>query len=156
METRKLRTFAPFLLIDGVLAFAIVMLLQLDWIINNTLYQYDLHFSLNWAMPYWMALRTSLTLLVLAITAVNVIGYYSYKNAGTEGEKAIFICESCGNAWTKLDKIVKTKDKLPKFKVLQTCPSCSEKLTKVEDKQVLQDYNIKIRVASPVPKTQKK
>jgi len=47
MGTERFRVFVPFLLMDGVLVFAVLMLLQLDWIVNNMLYSYGLSFSLN-------------------------------------------------------------------------------------------------------------
>jgi hypothetical protein len=156
MTNRKLSTFAPFLLIDGVLVFALVMLLQLDWIVNNTLYRYDLRFSLDWAMPYWTALRTSLILLVLAIVAVNAIGYYSYRKTGRESENVVFVCKSCGKAWKELEEIVETEGKAPiVIKILQTCPSCGKKLSEAQDKQVVQDYDVKTRVETPVSNTKK-
>ena len=154
MEIERLRAFAPFLLVDGVLVFVVVMLLQLDWIVNNTLYNYSLHFSIDWAVPYWTALRISLVLLVFAIGAVSVIGYGSYRKVRRESEKVVFVCKSCGNAWTELDRIVKTKDKLPKFKVLKTCPSCSKKLPE-EDAQILQDYDMRTQVETSVSSAKK-
>jgi hypothetical protein len=154
METEKLGAFAPFLLIDGVLVFVMVMLLHLDWIVNNVLYDYSLVFSGDWAVPYWTALRISLALLVFAIGAVSVIGYGSYRRVRRESEKVIFVCKSCGNAWTELDRIVKTKDKLPKFKVLKTCPSCSKKPSE-EDAQILQDYGMRTQVETSVSSAKK-
>jgi hypothetical protein len=154
METEKLGAFAPFLLIDGVLVFVMVMLLHLDWIVNNVLYDYSLVFNPDWAEPYWVALRISLALLVFAIAAVSVIGYDSYRKVKRESEKVVFICKSCGNAWTELDRIVKPKDKLPKFKVLKTCPSCSKKLPE-EDEQILQDYGMRTQVETSVSSAKK-
>lgn len=128
METEKLKACAPFLLMDGALVLAMIMLLQLDWIVNNTFYDYNLSFSLNWATPYWTVFRAGLLLIGLTITASTITGYYSYRKAGKESEKVVFLCRHCGNAWTKLYRSVKTKGKLPKFKILISCPSCNEEL----------------------------
>lgn len=145
MKTERLRVFGPFLFIDGVLVLVIVMLLLLDWIVNNVLYDYSLVFSLYWAVPYWTALRISIALLLFAVVAVSVIGFGSYKKVRRESEKAIFVCRSCGMAWTQLDRIVKTGDKLPKFKVLKTCPNCTKKIPE-EEEQILEDYDQGTRV----------
>ena len=128
MSKEKFSAVAPFLLVDGVLIFAIITLLQLDWIVNHTLYNYNLHFSFNWAVPYWAFLRTSLSLLTLAVTAVSILGYVYYRNFRKERERVVYICESCGNAWIELDGSFKINRKLPKFKILKSCPSCNKKL----------------------------
>jgi len=154
METERLRAFGPFLFIDGVLVLVIVMLLLLDWIVNNMLYDYSLVFSLNWAVPYWAALRISLALLLFAVVAVSVIGFGSYKKVRRESEKAIFVCKSCGMAWTQLDRIVKTGDKLPNFKVLKTCPNCTKK-TPEDEEQTLQDYGQRTQIETSLSSPEK-
>lgn len=128
----KFGAVAPFLLVAGVLVFAIVTLLQVDWIVNHTLYNYNLSFSFNWAVPYWTAFRISVILLILAITAVMVLGYFSYKKAERDTERTVFICKSCGDAWVRLNGSVKIGDRLPKFKILKTCPTCNKKLLEEE------------------------
>lgn len=132
MSRGKFGAIAPFLLVDGTLIFAIVMLLQVDWIVHHTLYNYNLHFSFDWAVPYWTALRLSVTLLLLAVTAVTVLGYFSYRKTEREIEKTVFICRSCGDAWVELNGNVKIGDRLPKFKILKNCPSCNKKLLEEE------------------------
>ncbi|RLI16533.1 hypothetical protein DRO44_05135, partial [Candidatus Bathyarchaeota archaeon] len=57
MESRSKYVLAPFLLIDGVLVFGLIMLWELDCLVNYTLYSYNLVFSVDWAVPYWTFLR---------------------------------------------------------------------------------------------------
>jgi hypothetical protein len=147
LESERLRSFGPFLFIDGVLLLVTVMLLLLDWVVNNVLYDYGLVFSLNWAVPYWTALRISLALLLSAVVAVSAIGFASYMKVRRESERAIFVCRSCGTAWTKLDRIVKTEGRLPEFKVLKTCPNCAKKTP--EHEQILQDDGQRTQIENP-------
>lgn len=128
MNSEKLVKLIPFLVLDGAIILVIVLLLQLDWIVNNTLYDYGLQFDLNWAMSYWSILRISLGLLAFALLSITVVGYVSYRKAREESLKAVFICKSCGSALTKLSGSVHAEKTLPKFKVLRSCPLCDEKL----------------------------
>ncbi|MEM3673401.1 MAG: hypothetical protein QW468_04170 [Candidatus Bathyarchaeia archaeon] len=69
----------PFLLVDGVLVFGILILLQLDWIVNHTLYSYNLTFGVDWAVPYWTFLRLIFGAFFLAIIAITVLGFGVYR-----------------------------------------------------------------------------
>ena len=149
MGTERFRVFLPFLLMNGVLIFAVLMLLQLDWIVNNMLYSYGLSFSLDWAVPYWTFLRVTGGLLGFAIAAVTVVGYGSYKKARKESEKVVFLCKSCGNGWSKIDGRINVKSKLPKFKILKSCPSCNKNLLD-EESAVIETEAVKARVETPV------
>lgn len=128
MATKRIRMLAPYLLSNVFLAFTVLMLWYLDWIVNHILYHYNLSFSLDWATPYWTALRTILILIGLTIVTTTVTGYSSYKKAKKQTEKTIYLCKSCGNAWTEVDANVKVKEKLPKFKILKNCPSCNKRI----------------------------
>ena len=55
---------------DAVLIVAIVLLLQIDKLVNGTLYDYGLSFSNYWADPY--LLMFSLTLVVIVIAAILI------------------------------------------------------------------------------------
>jgi predicted RNA-binding Zn-ribbon protein involved in translation (DUF1610 family) len=154
MEAEKLRVAAPFLLVDGVLIFVMVMLLRLDWIVNDVLYGYSLVFSVEWAVPYWTVLRSSLAMLVLAFAAVSVIGYGSYMKVKRESEKVVFVCKSCGTAWVELDKIPRTKSKSAKVKVLKTCPSCGKKLPR-ENGQIVRVSRLPTEVETSVSDAEK-
>jgi len=149
METERVKALVPFLFVDGVLAFTVLMLLYLDWIVNHTLYRYGLGFSFDWAVPYWMAFRMTLLLIGLTIVAVTVIGYGSYKKAKKEIEKIVFLCKSCGNAWSEIDRSVNVKSKLPKFKILKGCPSCDKKLLD-EETMNIQTETVKAHVETPI------
>lgn len=149
MRTEKLRALVPFLLMDGALVLAMLMLWQLDWIVHNTLYNYHLVFSLDWAVPYWTFFRISLGLLVLAVAAVTVVGYGSYKRAKRESEKIVFLCKSCGNAWNEVDRKVNVGSKLPKFKIVRSCPSCNKNLLD-EETAFIETEAVKTHVETPV------
>ena len=69
---------------------AIVALLQLDTVVNETLYSYGLLFSIDWAVPYWNTIRTALAMLCLILIAAIVFQASMFffkpgkKNRGTE------------------------------------------------------------------------
>jgi len=133
---------------DGALVLAMLMLFQLDWIVHSTLYNYNLSFSLGWAVPYWTASRTCLGLLGLTTIASTILGYGSYRKARKESEKIVLLCKSCGNAWTELDRSVRIKRKLPKFKILESCPSCDKKFLN-EQTTTIQTDTMKAHVETP-------
>jgi hypothetical protein len=57
---------------DVMLLVAVILLLQIDQLVNGTLYSYGLIFSSDWAQPYWLLLRVSLALIVVAILLISV------------------------------------------------------------------------------------
>jgi hypothetical protein len=58
---------------DAILLVAVILLLQIDQLVNGTLYSYGLVFSSDWAQPYWLLLRVSLALIVVAILLISVV-----------------------------------------------------------------------------------
>jgi len=58
---------------DALLCTVLVLLVQIDHLVNVTLYSYGLAFSENWAQPYWMMLRISMVLIVVAILVISVV-----------------------------------------------------------------------------------
>jgi len=58
---------------DVMLLVAVILLLQIDQLVNGTLYSYGLIFSNDWAQPYWLLLRVSLALIVVAILLISVV-----------------------------------------------------------------------------------
>ena len=58
---------------DMMLIVAIVLLLEIDKIVNVTLYSYGLVFSDNWAQPYWLMFRITVALIVAAIILISVV-----------------------------------------------------------------------------------
>ena len=69
---------------------SIVALLQLDTVVNETLYSYGLFFSIDWAIPYWNTIRTALAMLCLMLIEAIVFQASMFffkprkKNNGTE------------------------------------------------------------------------
>ena len=128
MVDERLSALGHFIFVEGVLIFAFVMLLHLDWIVHNMLYRYNLVFSLDWAVPYLTALRIVAGLLITAIASIAVMGFLAFRRARREAEKVVYICKNCGNAWVELDRNVKVGAKLPKFRILRSCATCDRKI----------------------------
>ena len=59
--------------VDVILIVALVLILQIDKLVNTTLYGYGLNFSTGWAEPYWAMLRSSLILIVAAIIIISAV-----------------------------------------------------------------------------------
>jgi len=59
--------------VDAILLVALVLLLQIDKLVNNTLYGYGLKFNTIWAEPYWTMLRSCLILIVVAIIVISAV-----------------------------------------------------------------------------------
>jgi hypothetical protein len=68
--------------VDIILVVTLVLLLQIDKLVNGTLYGYGLTFSTGWAERYWAMLRSSLVLIVIAIIIISVVElpYPSFRN----------------------------------------------------------------------------
>ena len=58
---------------DAMLFIVVILLLQIDQLVNGTLYSYGLVFSSDWAQPYWLLMRVSLVLIVVAILLISVV-----------------------------------------------------------------------------------
>jgi len=70
VKMSKLRV-ALVVLGDALLCTLLVLLVQIDNIVNSTLYDYGLVFSDNWAQPYWLMLRVSMVLIVVIIFTIS-------------------------------------------------------------------------------------
>jgi hypothetical protein len=68
----KLRV-ALVILGDAMLVVAIALLLEIDKLVNGTLYGYGLVFSYDWAQPYWLMFRVSLALIIVAVILMSVV-----------------------------------------------------------------------------------
>lgn len=147
--SRRLSVVVSFVFVECVLVFVVLMLLRLDWIVNDVLYGYGLVFSVEWAVPYWTVLRVCLGLIGLSVVAVAVVGYGLYKGVRREGGGVVFLCRSCGKAWTLVDRSVRVKGELPKFKVVKSCPSCNERLLD-EETGVVQTDSVEAHVEKPM------
>ena len=58
---------------DAILITVVAALLQIDKIINGTLYDYSLTFSNDWAQPYWLMFRATVALIVIAVIIISII-----------------------------------------------------------------------------------
>jgi uncharacterized membrane protein YfhO len=75
-----------------IVAFAIVSiveLLQLDVIVNKTLYSYGLFFSDDWAVPYWNTIRPTIAMLflILVVAIILLAAMFFVKSSKTNGGK---------------------------------------------------------------------
>jgi len=64
---------ALILLGDAMLCLAIVLIVQIDRLVNGTLYSYGLIFDVGWSQPYSLILRTCLVLIVAAIVLISIV-----------------------------------------------------------------------------------
>ena len=58
---------------DAMLIVTVVLLLEIDKLVNGTLYNYGLVFSYEWAQTYWLMFRLSVVLIVVAIILITVV-----------------------------------------------------------------------------------
>lgn len=58
---------------DAVLIAVVAVLLEIDKLINVTLYDYGLVFSNDWAQPYWLMFRATLALIIVAVIIISII-----------------------------------------------------------------------------------
>jgi len=132
MNNTKIFYIFIFLMVDVALFLTASLLFQLDWLVNNLLYDYGLQFNPNWATIYWTAIRASLSLIAFSIIAVSLTSYASYKKAKEETRKTVLICKSCGSTLAKLEGNVNVKESMSKFQIIKTCPFCDEKLLETQ------------------------
>ena len=128
MSTQKLTRLLPYLAVDAAIIITILLLAQIDWIVHNSLYNYGLTYSENWARFYWTLLRITHGMLVFAFAAVTILGVFSYKKAKKELSRTVYVCKSCGTALTRLTDNISVKEDLPNFRITKECPSCSKKM----------------------------
>lgn len=130
MNSRTEYVLIPFLLVDGVLVFGLVILWQLDWIVNNTLYSYNLVFSFDWAVPYWTFWRIAAGSFLLAVVTITLLGYVSYRQVKRRNMMPTYICKGCGSAWTmafagaKVERAGGSR----RLRFLKSCPRCNQTL----------------------------
>ena len=60
-------------LFDAMLIAAVVLLLEIDKLINGTLYEYGLNFSYDWATPYWMFFRVAVAIIVISVVIMSLV-----------------------------------------------------------------------------------
>ncbi|MEM2104355.1 MAG: hypothetical protein QW717_05645 [Candidatus Bathyarchaeia archaeon] len=130
MNYKSGHAFIPFLLVDGILILGLIVLLQLDWVVHHTLYDYNLVFSLNWAIPYWTFIRIVFGSILVAIIAITVLGYFSYRQAKSRSMMPVYVCSTCGSSWMGVLAEVEAKvgEKVSKFGLVKSCPQCNRDL----------------------------
>jgi hypothetical protein len=58
---------------DAMLIAVVVLLLEIDKLVNGTLYGYGLVFSYDWAQTYWLVFRIVAVILILAIIVISLV-----------------------------------------------------------------------------------
>jgi hypothetical protein len=48
-------------------------LLEIDKLVNGTLYWNGLVFSYDWAQPYWLFFRVTIVLIVVAVVLISIV-----------------------------------------------------------------------------------
>jgi hypothetical protein len=131
LSTRGIKFIGLFILVvvDITLFIVAYFLFELDWLINNVLYDYGLRYDDTWFAFEQLAAKASLGLLAFAIVATAVTGVAYYRTAKEqEAHKTVLICKSCGNALTRINGEVTIEESTPRFHILKTCPFCNEQL----------------------------
>lgn len=62
---KRLIRASVFISLNAMLIMALISLFLLDNLINGLLYDFGLVFSLTWAEPYWLMMRTSMVMIVV-------------------------------------------------------------------------------------------
>jgi len=65
--TKRLIRVSIFIILNAMLVIALISLFFLDKLVNEFLYNYGLVFSLTWAEPYWLMMRTSMVLIAIVV-----------------------------------------------------------------------------------------
>jgi hypothetical protein len=60
-------------LCDAMLIAAVMFLLEIDKLVNGTLYWYGLVFSYDWAQPYWLLFRVTIALIIVAVVLISLV-----------------------------------------------------------------------------------
>ncbi len=66
-KTKRLIRVSIFIILSAMLVTALIWLFLLDKLVNELLYNYGLVFSLTWAEPYWLMMRTSMALIAIVV-----------------------------------------------------------------------------------------
>lgn len=66
----------------------VILLLEIDKLVNSTLYNYGLVFNYDWAQSYWLVLRLILVFIVVAIILISVVElpYPAFQKTNEEKE----------------------------------------------------------------------
>jgi hypothetical protein len=58
---------------DILLFVTLILILQIDQMVNGTLYYYGLIFNNAWAQPYWLVFRISVVLIIVVILMISFV-----------------------------------------------------------------------------------
>jgi len=61
------------IILNAILISALISMFLVDKLVNELLYDYGLVFSLNWAEPYWLMMRTSMAMIVIVIVVFTLL-----------------------------------------------------------------------------------
>ena len=140
--SKMIEVLVSFLALIAAVSVAYLLTI-IDSIVHNQLYQFGLQFSHDWADPYWMCLRISLTLLgLMAVAAsMNITHFFWMKMRKPEIAKvaaeearaeaarlvadvpSLFQCTSCGRSITHPLKMLDFHSQRPK--IIDICPFCN-------------------------------
>lgn len=136
--------------------FMLFSLINIDGIVNGTLYNYGLQFNNTWAQSYWSYIRlfyVSLTVPMFLSAVTLLFSFPSRKN----GKKQVYArmespahdirisCPSCKKVFTKPLVVLDFTE--GKGKLKNVCPYCSKSFASTEngkDFPVIVDLNKKV------------
>jgi hypothetical protein len=61
------------IVLDAMLIAVLFLLSYIDKLVNGTLYRYGLVFSIEWAEPYWLMMKTSMALIAVAFSILTIL-----------------------------------------------------------------------------------
>lgn len=118
------------------------MLSRIDWIVHNELYDFGLQFSLDWANPYWVALRLIHVFLAIPLALSFIIlgfDFWRWKSKSKKhlskrvselgkvqplkGNSMVISCPSCRRVFSK--PLVLLDFTTGKARLVNACPYCN-------------------------------
>jgi len=74
-ETTRFVRAAIVMFLDTLLIIVLICLFFLDELVHGILYNYGLVFSDGWAQPYWLWMRTSMTLTGIVVFTLSALEF---------------------------------------------------------------------------------
>lgn len=148
-------------------SFLVLFLLgQLDWIIHDKLYEFDLQFSLTWAQPYWITLRLiHIWIVGPSILGAIALGFDLWKRKAKNRKRIprhksksksaavtvqppkdnsmLISCPSCQKTFSK--PLVMLDFSSRKAKLVNVCPYCNAKLGDADE----EENDLETEIVSP-------
>ena len=110
MTTQNKTLTGIIILMAATSLITIIFLFQIDRIVNGDLYNYELHFSLGWALPYWTYLRITLALGWINIIAATAAIIYTAARGRRKPQQPTIAIDTATEPPTETQK-PKTKPK---------------------------------------------